>query len=427
MPRMATVRSSHPGAVSRRLVEPLTLDDLTRDLVWVRLLRAGPLSLRPARLGLGLAYLVCVGIVLAVTRALIGPDRAAAVGLIVEEHAANLGSAVLALGSLAPKAAAREVYALGVELPARLLSEATLATLLAGPALVWLTAVVGGAISRSVATEAAQGVSLAWPKALGFALGRWTSLTGALAIPLILVWGVALGLHVAGWALLSLPVVNIVGGLAWGLLLVGGLVGAVVLLAMIVGHPLLLPSVAVEGTDAVDAVQHAYSFVFARPLRLAAYWALLIVQGAALLLLAGLVVHLALQFVAVGASGWSGEAGRRIVGALPAAAIGPDQALATSPRGTERVAAGIASLFTVALLGVLGAVVVSYAFTGSTLLYLAMRRVVDGQDMSEVYMPTLIPGTQSPTPAAAGVSAPRTSPAPAGREGVSDTGPADET
>lgn len=415
------------GADPRRPFVPFTLEDLTQDLVWPRLLRAGPLALRPARLGLAAVYLLLAFTALLLARAVAGAEGADRIGVVLATAGVSVGSMLEAAVSLKPGAVARELYALGVTVPAQLLRAAPAGTIVGAGALLWLTVVFGGAISRSAATEAAQGVSLSWPKALGFALSRWASLVGAVLIPLGIVWAAALGLHVAGAALFTWSLGSVVGGLVWPLLIIVGLVGAVVLLALALGHPLLVSSVACEGTDAIDAVQHAYSMVFARPGRLALYALLLVAQGVAMGMLVWVVVILSMQFVQDGVGGWGGEGGRRVVGALQPTVLSPDYAVAAraggvgEPRGLERAGSGLSRLFTGTLLLLGVSYAVSFVFTASTLLYLAMRRVVDGQDMSEIHMPTMIAGTMAPVRSAAPAR-------PASKaEGVSDTGPADET
>ncbi|HVU63031.1 MAG TPA: hypothetical protein VHC70_03575, partial [Phycisphaerales bacterium] len=41
-----------------RIHAPLTLDDLTQDLVWPKLLKAGQLALRPSRLGIAMVFVI---------------------------------------------------------------------------------------------------------------------------------------------------------------------------------------------------------------------------------------------------------------------------------------------------------------------------------------------------------------------------------
>lgn len=420
---------AHPGM--------LTLDDLLRDLVWPKLLRAFPLALRPSRLGMAAVYLIGAVLLVMAADRLDNDPKGNALVLAMQTVGMNSASGASALmpgpgdrsgpGERAA-GAGREVHMTFVTLPARLLREHTLVALLIVPLLVGWTAIMGGAIARSAACDFSSGVSLTWPQSLGFALSRWASLVGALVLPLITLWAIVLAMSIAGWALFSLGVVNVLGGLLWGLFLVGGLVCAVIMLAYVVGWSMLVPGVACEGTDAIDSVQHAYSFVFARPGRVIVYQFILLVQGVLAVSLVGIVVGLTLYTAQHAGMVFSGPRGSAVLFNLlgePSAAGGPST---VTGGGIARLLASLWTLVPVALgLGFL----VSYLFTGSTILYLCMRRLVDGQDVSELWYPGLVPGTvarENSTIVGARSSSPAVpdKPAPA-RESVSDTGPADET
>lgn len=414
-PQLPPPRSAVPGP-RRPLSAALTFDDLAADLVWPRLLRAGPLALRPARVGLGLVQAVGLMLLASVLGSWVGSPRGAdAVGAL----SARLAGAI----ESGPASGLRQVrwgallFDLAVGFPAILLRDRPLAALVMLPAIAVWTALLGGAISRSAACDHAQGVAIPWPQALGFAASRWKSLTLALALPLVLAWALAAGLAVGGWALFSLNVVNVLGGLLWGAFLLAGVLAAVVLVAYAVGHPLLVPGVACEGTDAVDSLQHAYSFVFARPLRLVLYTALLAVQGAVLVAVVSGVLWLGVHFAQSAALVWSGPRGEAVLGVLPGHPPGIAPARTDGPTAAAR---GLATFWTAALLALPLGVLASYVWSASTVLYLAMRRVVDGQDESDLWMPGMVEGVLAPA------ARPPAPPGPAS-EAVSDTGPADET
>jgi hypothetical protein len=303
--------------------------------------------------------------------------------------------------------------------PYRLLREQPWVALLALPLLFAWTALAGGAICRSAAGDFAQSVSIPWPQAVGFSLLRWRALLLSVLLPPLIVWTIALGLAVAGWALFSAPALNLIGAAVWPAFLFGGMVAAVVIVAFTIGWPMLLPSVACEGTDAIDAVQHAYSFVFARPLRLIAYLLLLGVQALVLTGLLFVLCWLGVYIAQQCALQWSGNRGLEVLGRLPWHVI---------PAAPEHAAgASVPARWMVGLWTLLPAVlplafVVSYFWSGSTVLYLAMRCVVDGQDTGEIWMPGIVEGTQAraPDPGAGPTSTPTA-------EAITDDGPADET
>ncbi|HMN42197.1 MAG TPA: hypothetical protein PKE29_15235 [Phycisphaerales bacterium] len=405
-----------------RLHAPLTFDDLVADLTWPRLLRAGHLALRPSRLGMALAFLVglllLVGLADKVDQqpgnALADSLRVVAIDMVQLVRGSNPpppeGGAGARVG--------RETFAIFASTPAYLVRTSPWVAFLVLPLMAIWTALCGGAICRSAACEFAQGVGIEWPKAVGFALSRWWALTGALVGPILLAWAIMIGMAVAGWALFSLPVVNLLGAAVWPLFLLGGLVVSIVMLAYLVGWPMLLPSVACEGTDAVDAVQHAYSFVLARPLRLAVYLVILIVQMLVLMAIVGAVFWLAIHVAQKCGMQWSGVRGADALGALPEQAVRGVDENANSP-----LVRGVVNLWSVVPVLLPLAFAASFVWCGSTILYLAMRRVVDGQDVHEIWMPGMVAGTMA---AHGGPAAPIPAPA-APADAVSDTGPADET
>jgi hypothetical protein len=69
--------------------------------------------------------------------------------------------------------------------------------------------------------------------------------------------------------------------------------------------------------------------------------------------------------------------------------------------------------------------IVSYIWCALTGLFLVMRRVCDGQEISELWWPGMVPGTTAPSVQAAEAPSAATA-APARSEAITDNGPADE-
>ena len=407
-----------------RLTSPLTFSDLTTDLVWPNLLHAGHLALRPSRLGIALVFIIGFMLLAALSDKL--DNDANGNALMTSSRVVTLDAIVAAAGreERAGERPARQLFDAMIATPAYVLTNHPWAAIIALPLMALWTALAGGAICRSAACEHAQGVMLEWPRSVGFALGRWRSLLLALVGPLLIVWGIALGLAVGGFVLFRFGGVNLLGGLLWPLFLFGGVVAAIVMLAFVVGWPLLIPSVACEGTDAVDAVQHAYSFVFARPLRLVIYLAILIAQMLLLATVIAVICWLGVYVAQQCGLAWSGYRGEHALSDLP---NHPGTAPASTAPMSNRGAHWLVSLWTlIPALGIPAAFIVSYIWSGSTVLYLAMRKLVDGQDMSEVWMPGIVEGTRAM--ASAPVAPAAAPPMPAMKsDAIADNGPADAT
>ena len=403
-----------PG-LSGRPVTPATLADLWADLVWPKLLESVRLALRPSRLGLAVVFLLGVALLLLLADKIDGSPRSSVLGQFLEprigQQLSRLYDNVVGMrGDMA----GQTIYVIFIAIPLSMLQSSPWMMVLMVPLLTLWTALIGGAISRMAACDHAHGLRITWPEALGFALARWNSLWMALAVPLIVVWGIALAMAVAGMVF-RVPVLNVLGGAGWGLFLLGGLIAAIVAIVYFVGHAMLVPAVAAEGADAIDAVQHTYAFVFARPLRLVVYLGVLITQAAIVLVVAGAVTELAEGMARGAASLWVSDP---LANTVITTNNGARDLSALS--STDRAARWCVNLWT-AVPGLLfAAFAVSLYWCSSTMLYLAMRRVCDGQDTAEIWMPGVVPGT---------VAALRDPPVVhrSAGEAISETGPADET
>lgn len=404
----------------------LTLHDLVSDLTWPTLLRAPRLALRPARVGIALAYLLGVIALGALGNWLDGAadvDRIAqGAGNIVNA----LKQAASSLFSGQPSAAANGLHIAFLTEPLATLRAAPIATVLIVPLLVAWTALMGAAISRTAATELAWSRTTTWPAAMGMALERWKTLFATVFVPLALVWVVSLAISVGG-ILLRWPWLNVLGALLFGVAILAALVCAVLVLGFLGACAMLVPASVCEGADTFDSLQHAYALAFARPVRLLGYLAVVVAQGVLFAVAIGVLMWLTLG-IAQGASatfsGVSGGGVVSVVGALPSA-----DGQQTASR-SEGIAGKIVGEWT-KLFRLIGlAVLISYGWCAATALFLAMRRVCDGQELSELWQPGMVGGTMAEvgrprgaTIAGIAVSTPSTM---RPNEAILDNGPADE-
>src|SRR5206468_8815700 len=107
----------------------------------------------------------------------------------------------------------------------------------------------------------------------------------------------AIGLIVAlGGALGNIPFFGpiIVGGLFF-LALAAGFVMSLVLLGLVGGLNLMYPTIAVESSDSFDAISRSFSYLYARPWRLAFYTVVSVVYGALTYLFVRLFIYLMLM------------------------------------------------------------------------------------------------------------------------------------
>ena len=379
---------------------PLTADDLIAGLVWPKLFRAAGVALAPGRIILGLFTLIAGGIAWNLALGLQSSHAATPLPEVFSSAFAQVTEIFYKDGKwhMDAGAAGPALYRLVVRAPYWALSQHTLATVVALILTVPALLIGFTAISRSAALQFAHNVDTPWPEALGFGISRVRTAFTAVVGPIAGLWGIALFLGVAGAVLLNLPLLNVIGSVFYAFALAAGLAGMVLIIAVMFGTPMILPAVAADNSDAFDAVQRAYAYVFGRTGRTVVYTGLIVLQGAITYWLMLLLLLGAMHFAQASLGAWVGTEGRisilgltsQEVNAMPelVAALDDKQA----PTGAF-TASYIVRLAKTAMLLVAYAYLVSFVATGATVLYLALRRINDGQDMHEVWMP---PGEAAP-------------------------------
>jgi hypothetical protein len=258
-----------------------------------------------------------------------------------------------------------------------------------------LTAILGGAIARLAALHACRDERAGALAGLKFAAARYPWFVSAPLIPLALVLAIGLVMAVGGWALFNLPVTDLLGGLGFGLFLLGAFVMALLLVGFAAGVNLLFPAIAVEGTDAFDAISRAFNYVLGRPWRYLFYTAVALVYGAITYLFVGFVLYLTLWVTKVFVGLWAG--GGRFDAILPAPQFGE---LLYEPNwaaldGSGSVAAAMVLVWVKLLLALLPAFWVSFYLVSQTWIYLLLRQAADGAEFDDVYVSASQPQGQA--------------------------------
>lgn len=357
---------------------PVTFRDLTAGLIWPLVWRAVPAAMRPGRVGLGAVFVIAVMALGSLCDWIVGGDPGPFTRLV--------GGAASGLDNIARGLATLDLWQIGAGLDNLARVGATahdhpVSAVVLSILILLVAAVIGGALARMAACDIALDQRLSAMDALKFAAARWRSLVAAPVIPLVVLTVIALVLLALGWALFSIPAIGVVGAIIYGLFLLGGLGLTILALAFLLGAPLLTPAVAVESTDAGDAVQRAYSYVLGRTGRLLLYTALLVVCGAVAWTIASWITDSTLGVASRLAFAWTGEG---------APYAPPSRSLFGPPggeglEGARSVAADIIGVWEKAALALLAGFAVSYFFTASTILYLMVRRVNDEQDIEDIW------------------------------------------
>jgi hypothetical protein len=260
--------------------------------------------------------------------------------------------------------------------------------------LFWIVALVlwsvfGGAIARLAAVQVARDETISVRQALRFSGGKVLSFLFAPIIPLIVI--LILGALVAiGGLLLYIPYFGpIIVAVFFFLALLAGFVMSLLLIGTIAGWSLMYPTVAVEGSDSFDAISRSFSYVYAKPWRLIWYGLVALIYGALTYLFVRLFIWIMLglthYFVvwwqtANGISRWS------VMWPAPTYLSFPYAVDYSVLNWGEAAGAGILSFWIYLVIGLLGAYLISYYFSASTIVYYLLRRDVDAIEMDDVYM-----------------------------------------
>lgn len=230
--------------------------------------------------------------------------------------------------------------------PSSLLPRSPVSSVTLSAVLFWIIVLVplsavGVGIARSAILRVSSEAYLGLRRSALFAARAWKAWLGAVAIQgvvLLVVVGAAALLWKIGIAVFvdAGYIVGILAGILW--------------LALFACQTMIAPAIAAERTDAMDALQRAGAYLVARTLRWLLYFA--VVWGMALLALG--IVFTAWWWGVSGLN-WDRET---------------NPTLQLAGMAMRLLATGV---------------VVSYWYTASGVIYLLMRRVVDRQDIREIW------------------------------------------
>lgn len=344
------------------LPAPVTLADLASELFWPRLLRAGKLAFRADRMAIALLTVILIGVVGSLNTLFGGRSF---IGGVLAVKIEAFGSLLASIAALDVGGAGDALLGIGVGVPARIASEFPVSIWALGIPIVVVWAIGLGAICRSAACEFGVGVFRPWPESLAFSLRRGVRMVSALVLPALLAGVSLFGAWVLG-LLTDVPFIEYAAAVVYPISLILVFAGVLTLVLYVFGGHMLVPCVACEGTDGIDALQRAGHYSMHRPLRLVLYLSILGLVGAVLL----------------GIAFWLAWAVPTLADALRPEPAG--EAILTDSDRLRGVNAIIA--FWSKVPGVIAAALaVSYYACASTLLYLAMRQQCDGQHYSEIW------------------------------------------
>ncbi len=254
----------------------------------------------------------------------------------------------------------------------------------------------GGAICRIAALHAARDEKISVKQAFGFARQKFLGFFAAPLIPIALIVFIGVFLVIAGLVAAIPYLGELVTGVLFFLVLIGGFVMTLVLVGAVGGGSLMWPTIAVEGSDSFDAISRSFSYVYAKPWRSLFYFLVASVYGAFCFLFVRLFVLLMLKlsriFVGIGLAGTSrpavgdGASKLDVMWRPPTFESLMPAWVSLGAEGLDVWGGFLIYLWvSLAVLSVY-AFLISFCFSGSTLIYGLLRREVDATDLEEVYV-----------------------------------------
>ncbi|MBI1375355.1 MAG: hypothetical protein GC159_21775 [Phycisphaera sp.] len=290
---------------------------------------------------------------------------------------------------LAPGAAPNDSSIIGacrtlfITMPMWLISSHPAYTSVYALVLLLLWSLLGGAISRQMATEATIGQTISAGESIAFVWRRWLRYIFAPVLPMIFVVALGLMLAIAG-LLLRVWGLNVIVGVLFFLVLGIAFVMALLLVVWFAGVHLLYPGLSTEGTDALEVLARAFSYVLARPWRLLGYTVVALIYGTITYLFVGLFIFIMITVAHLAMGLWAGDGFNDLFPQPRFAEMRPE--MTDTAAGPYKATGVLIAVWLRILIGVLGAYAISFYFAAYTQVYLLLRRWTDGTDCAEVFL-----------------------------------------
>jgi len=255
-----------------------------------------------------------------------------------------------------------------------------------------LVSIAGGAICRIAALQLARDEKPGIAEAVRFSVKKFVSFAAAPLVPIAMVVLAGACIFFVGLiANIPFGIGELIVGILMPLALIGGVIVAAVLVGTIAGFNLMLPAVAYDGSDSLDAVSRSFNYVYARPWRMGFYTAVSAVYGAICYIFVRLFAFVLL---------WSTCRCLRLGAGLDSARGLPDKIMAIWPEPSfarlhaysaaagswsEAAAAFLVYLFALVIVGLVVSFIISFYFSSNTVIYALMRNKVDNTPLEEIY------------------------------------------
>ncbi|MFN4243449.1 MAG: hypothetical protein ACK4PI_09450 [Tepidisphaerales bacterium] len=284
-----------------------------------------------------------------------------------------------------------QVYNLTLRPLAWTLSRHPVFATLFGSVLLLAWAIFGGAIARIAAVHVARDEKISMRNALRFASGKLLSFLFAPVILFLFIGGLGFAIAVTHLVFyLPWGIGPALAGFAFVLTLLAALVMTLALFGTLGGFGLMYPTIAVEGTDAFDAISRSFSYFFARPWKLLFYSLIALVYGSLTYLFLKLfifVLFTLIQAFQVWFLTDSLRADYRLF--FPPLDF---RSLSYTPEHEAmsslglKVGASVVNFWFHLVVYALGAYAVSFFISAQTIIYYLLRLDVDVTELDDVYL-----------------------------------------
>lgn len=276
----------------------------------------------------------------------------------------------------------------------------------------------GGAITRICAVEVAKDERIELQRSLEFVKGKysayfWSLAGSAIAFLVFFFINCLVGLLGNDWWLGFGNLMSILLMAIYPLALLSGFVMVMLGIGTFFGFPLYYPAISVEGTDMFDAISRGFSYVFSRPWQYAFYQILAFLLGSVSVGFVWSFGYCVIRLTEIsGGMGMGTDRFEAIRGFALGSLSAEQMSTQLGTGGSLAVLSGfIYLIWMVVIVGFLAAYAISYFFSAQTMIYLLLRKRVDGIEMNEVFedkteeeplFPLKAESTQqkAPTPAA---------------------------
>ncbi len=288
-----------------------------------------------------------------------------------------------------------------------------LALMLFGLLAIW--SLSGGAITRVASLDYAKGSSIGYRDSLKYSARKFWSYYWAPVAPILGALFFVLLNGLAG-LLGKIKFLELLVVLGFPIILLFSFLALFVVIIGVIGCWLMIPTISADGSDAFDSMSRAYSYVLSQPLKYFIYLASAVAFGVFAVAIAstatGLLVKTSFATVGMG----MGQKFQTIMAAING--IIQPAGLAANYNISMQIKLALSGLpsttMTVDILGLLAyllllnlivwSIAAAYVGSAQTVLYLLMRKEVDGTEVADVYVEEIEPAIPTPAPAGAASS-----------------------